>query len=133
MTSILFVCRRNACRSQMAEAICRNEVPRSWLVASAGFEHAPVPDPRTVDALRRHGLVVGPAKPKGFQDLPEVEWDYVVFLGEGEMPALPEAKKVLQWPIAEPAEGALQTDEVFKTLAERIEGLLRFNAELSRA
>lgn len=134
MPSILFVCNRNADLSQIAETLCRRDSPRSWLIASAGVEPAPQEDPRAVEVLRRHGLVVSFNKPRGFQDLPEVEWDFTVFLGEGEMPSMPEGRKVIQWQVPDPQHAPAQScDAIFKDLEERVTGLLRFIGELTPA
>ncbi|MBI5623849.1 MAG: low molecular weight phosphatase family protein [Elusimicrobia bacterium] len=134
MASILFVCDHNDCRSQIAEALCRKEAPISWLVASAGVEPTPQEDPRAVEVLRRHGMVVSFNKPKGFQDIPDVDWDFAVYLGTGQMPPLPEAGKVIQWPVESAQDSPLQRyDELFRDLTERVAGLLRFIEEFSTA
>ncbi|MFA6317998.1 MAG: hypothetical protein WC943_11310 [Elusimicrobiota bacterium] len=133
MASILFVCDRNACRSQIAEALCRRDAPKTWLVASAGVEPSAQEDPRAVESLRRHGLVVSVNRPKGFEALPEVEWDVLVFLGTGAMPALPEARRTIQWPVAGPDDTpALSCDEIVKDLEARVADLLLLISEPSK-
>ncbi|MBI4679202.1 MAG: low molecular weight phosphatase family protein [Elusimicrobia bacterium] len=132
MPSILFVCNHNACRSRIAEAICGREAPRSWLIASAGTEPSAQPDLKAVEVLRRNGIVAAPSKPKGLAELPDVRWDFVVYLGDGDIPALPEGKKFIRWPVADPVDGPPEPyDAIFTDLKERIGGLLKFIEELS--
>ena len=62
MTSVLFVCLGNICRSPMAEGIFRKKLGNSglvdhYLVDSAGtaaYHAGEGADPRTLDVLRRH-------------------------------------------------------------------------------
>ncbi len=61
---ILFVCRHNTGRSQMAEAYLRAFVGDALDVASAGTEAAEHPDPGVVAAMRDDGIDIAEARPK---------------------------------------------------------------------
>ncbi len=62
MTSILFVCLGNICRSPLAEGALRDEVQRRGLTltvdsaGTGGWHEGQSPDPRAIAAARRHGV-----------------------------------------------------------------------------
>lgn len=61
---ILFVCRYNTGRSQMAEAYLRAFVGDAVDIASAGTEVADAPDPGVVAAMAEDGIDISHARPK---------------------------------------------------------------------
>jgi len=62
--SVLFVCRHNTGRSQMAEAYVRHFVGADVIIASAGTIAADVPDPRVVAVMAEDGIDISAARPK---------------------------------------------------------------------
>jgi len=62
--SVLFVCRHNTGRSQMAEAYLRHFLGDNVDVASAGTIAADVPDSRVVSAMVEDGIDISSARPK---------------------------------------------------------------------
>jgi arsenate reductase len=62
--SVLFVCRHNTGRSQMAEAYLRHFVGDAVDVASAGTIAADVPDPGVVAIMAEDGIDISAARPK---------------------------------------------------------------------
>ncbi len=61
---ILFVCRHNTGRSQMAEAYLRHFAGDALDVASAGTVAADVPDPGVVAVMAEDGIDISRARPK---------------------------------------------------------------------
>ncbi len=61
---VLFVCRHNTGRSQMAEAYLRHFAGDKIEVASAGTIAAAVPDPRVVAIMAEDGIDISAARPK---------------------------------------------------------------------
>ncbi len=61
---ILFVCRHNTGRSQMAEAYLRKLLGDRVDVASAGTIAAAVPDPGVVAVMAEDGIDISAARPK---------------------------------------------------------------------
>ncbi len=61
---VLFVCKHNTGRSQMAEAYFRKFVGDSVEVASAGTIAADVPDPGVVNIMAEDGVDISGARPK---------------------------------------------------------------------
>ncbi len=98
---ILFACVGNSCRSQMAEAFCR-VLGRDVECASAGSAPAAQVQTDTVTAMNEVGIDISAARPKGFSDLPDLRFNYLVTMGcEVDCPFLPGAK-VVQWQIPDP-------------------------------
>jgi phosphinothricin acetyltransferase len=62
--SILFVCRHNTGRSQMAEAYLRHFLGAKVDVASAGTIAADAPDPGVVAVMAEDGIDISSARPK---------------------------------------------------------------------
>lgn len=101
MTRILFACVGNSARSQIAEALCR-ELGRDVQCASAGSSPAPQVDPSAVAVMKEVGMDISSARPKGFKDLPDLKYNYLVTMGcEVVCPFLPGAREV-KWDIPDP-------------------------------
>ncbi|MBI5209012.1 MAG: low molecular weight phosphatase family protein [Elusimicrobia bacterium] len=131
MSSILFVCSRNDSLSQLAEAICRERAPADWLIASAGPDPAAQVEPKTTETLRRNGLSVKSLKPKGFDEVPPREWDFVVFLGCVDIHDV-RGKKFIMWPVLNSDGPSTSShEELYDELNDRIGGLLQFIREMS--
>ncbi len=64
MPLVLFVCRHNTGRSQMAEAYLRLFAGKSVEVASAGTIPAEKPEPIVVQAMAEDGIDISGARPK---------------------------------------------------------------------
>lgn len=62
--SVLFVCRHNTGRSQMAEAYLRHFLGNRVDVSSAGTIAAEVPDPGVVAVMAEDGIDISAARPK---------------------------------------------------------------------
>ena len=106
--SILFVCMHNACRSQIAEALCRSKAPLSWALSSAGLRPSEGIDPKAARILEEHGLRMREAKPKGFDSLGGREWDCVVEEGCPPAKGLVPAREIRHWNIADPLDGPIE-------------------------
>ncbi len=102
LTRILFACVGNSCRSQMAEAFCR-ELGKDVECESAGSRPAAAVQPDAVTVMREAGIDISQARPKGFKDLPNLRYNYLVTMGCGvDCPFLP-GVKVVQWEIPDPS------------------------------
>jgi protein-tyrosine-phosphatase len=64
MPLVLFVCRHNTGRSQMAEAYLRKFAGESVEVASAGTVPATKPEPIVVQAMAEDGIDISSVRPK---------------------------------------------------------------------
>ena len=126
MPSILFVCRHNACRSQIAEAIARKAAPRSWIVDSAGSHPTTQVDPKAVAILRRNGLRMRRRKPQGFPALTPRRWDFVVDISCEKAGEDVPAKDYLTWDLPDPLDGPMDLyKRLFGELRRRVRDLFR--------
>ena len=76
---ILFLCTGNSCRSQMAEAWTRKLRADVIEAYSAGTKASGL-DPRAVKAMTEVGIDISGYRSKSVDDLPAVEFDYVITL-----------------------------------------------------
>ncbi len=66
---VLFVCRQNTARSQMAEALLNHMAPERFHAESAGLEAGDAVNPLAVEVLREVGLDISRNRTKGVFDL----------------------------------------------------------------
>ncbi len=101
---ILFACKENACRSQMASAFTQLMAGDKLEVLSAGTQPAQRPDPVMVEAMREKGIDMGFRKTRHLKEgvdllRPEV----IITMGCGEAcPVIP-GVKITDWDIPDPA------------------------------
>ncbi len=94
---IVFVCVENARRSQMSEGFAETFGGERVEVFSAGSRPSSSIDPLAIQVMKEKGK-----RPKGLNDLPPVEMDYLVTMGcEETCPAIP-ARKIIEWRIPDP-------------------------------
>jgi len=99
---ILFVCVENAGRSQMAQGFAEAFAKGRLGVYSAGSRPSFHINPLVIEVMKEKGIDLSGRRPKGLNDLPPVEMDYLVTMGcEETCPAVP-AKKIIEWQIPDP-------------------------------
>jgi protein-tyrosine-phosphatase len=122
MKHLLFVCVENSYRSQMAEGFARAFGKGFVSAWSAGSRPSGEVDARAIAFMDEKGIDISGQESKGLDDLPEVEWDYVVTMGCGDAcPFLP-ARHRLDWELPDPK--ALD-DQGFRTVRDGIAGRVR--------
>ena len=122
MVRVLFVCIKNAGRSQIAEAFAHHLGAGQVEAFSAGSQPASTLNPVVVQALEERGLSVAGSRPKGFADLPAQPFDVVVTMGCGDAcPTYPGARR-LDWAIADPKDQPL---ERVRQIRDQIEAHVR--------
>ena len=120
--NVLFVCVENSCRSQMAEAFAHLAGDASVRAYSAGSRPSGRVNPRAVVFMREKGAELATHRSKGLDDLPAVQWDYVVTMGCGDAcPHLPATHR-LDWALPDPKD---LDDDGFRAVRDRIEALVR--------
>jgi arsenate reductase len=119
---ILFVCVENARRSQMAEGFA-NAFGRGKLeVYSAGSLPSLEIDPLVIAVMKEKGIDFTAKRPKGLNELPPVEMDYLITMGcEETCPAVP-TKKIIDWEIPDPKGKSIA---VFRSVRNMIEEKIR--------
>jgi len=104
--SVLFMCRMNAVRSPVAEALARSLLPPTVFVASAGV-HAGEPDPFVEAVLAETGLSLKDQAPRTLDELEDDYFDLIITLApEAHHKALNLTRSlavdVEYWPTADP-------------------------------
>jgi protein-tyrosine-phosphatase len=99
---VVFVCVENARRSQMAEGVANAFGQGRLDVYSAGSHPSPEIDPLVIEVMKEKGIDLSTNRPKGLNDLPSIEMDYLVTMGCEETCPAVLAKKVIAWEIPDP-------------------------------
>jgi arsenate reductase (thioredoxin) len=105
---VLFVCVRNAGRSQMAAALLRRYANGRVRVRSAGSEPADAVHPAVVEALAEVGIDISAEVPKGLDEEAVREADVVVTMGCGDACPVYPGKRYLDWELEDPAGKSLE-------------------------
>jgi len=104
MSRVLFVCKQNAGRSQMSDALFRRAAQGRHKSRSAGTRPAEHVHPVVAEALRELGIDISGNRPQMLTD-DLAQWaDLVVTMGCGdECPYIP-GKRYLDWDLLDPAD-----------------------------
>jgi arsenate reductase (thioredoxin) len=122
---VLFVCVRNAGRSQMAEALLRLEAGGRHEGRSAGSAPAERVQPEVVEAMRELGAHLDGRVPRQLSHA-DAEWaDVVVTMGCGDAcPYIP-GKRYVDWELEDPHGRPLeQVRPIRDEIARRVEALV---------
>ena len=107
--TILFVCVENACRSQMAEGFARNLLKDDFDIYSAGSKPAGSVNPDAVVVMNEVGIDISHRKPKGFVDLSQKAFDYVITMGCRDTCPFVAAQHHIDWEIKDPKGKSLES------------------------
>jgi protein-tyrosine-phosphatase len=122
---IVFVCVENARRSQMAEGFAKAFGHGKLEVYSGGSSPSSQIDPLVIEVMRERGIDLSSKKPKGLDDLPPVEMDYLVTMGCEETCPAVLAKQVIEWQIPDPKGKSIEFfREVRDIIEKKVKALL---------
>lgn len=124
---VIFVCTGNSARSQMAEAILREQGEGRFEVVSAGVDPRGV-HPMTIAALARAGIDITGARSKSVGEFLGQRFDYVITVcdrARASCPVFPGGSETLHWGLDDPV-------EVEGTEAERQAAFDRVLVEVGR-
>lgn len=99
---MLFACVENSCRSQMAEAFANMLGHEGVEAYSAGSRPSGEINPAAIEVMRELGYDLARHTSKSVDDLPDLEFDYVVTMGCGDECPLVKARMTLDWDIPDP-------------------------------
>jgi arsenate reductase (thioredoxin) len=116
---VLFVCVRNAGRSQVAAALTHELSKGAVSVRSAGSTPAEMIHPKVAEALREIGVDIGREFPKPLTDEVVQAADVVVTMGCGDACPVYPGKHYEDWEIADPAG---QSMEAVRAIRDEIRG-----------
>lgn len=123
-SEVLFVCIRNAARSQIAAAALRHHAGETVAVRTAGSAPAAAVDPAVVAAITRRGWSMALEFPKPLTDDVVRAADYVVSLGCGDACPVYPGRHYLDWDVLDPAVEGVDIEAVVTDLERRVLGLL---------
>ena len=102
MRKILFVCVENSCRSQMAEGFARIHGGEDVEVYSSGSKPSGVVNPKAIASMSEVGYDLSAHDSKSLDEIPGVEYDYVVTMGCGDKCPFVRARNREDWQIPDP-------------------------------
>jgi len=115
---MVFVCVENARRSQMAQGFAEAFGQEKVEVYSAGSRPASKIDPLVIEVMKEKGIDLSGKRPKGLNDLPPVEMDYLITMGCEETCPAVLSKKIIEWDIPDPKGKPI---DVFREVRDLIE------------
>jgi len=122
----LFLCRENACRSQMAEAFLQYHGGELFDAQSAGDQPATEVNPQAIEAMAEQGIDLAYRRPKGMNMIGDRAFDLGVQMGcEMSCPVTP-AGRVENWELEDPAGKPL---EFMRTIRDEIEKRVKLLVE----
>ena len=99
---VLFVCVQNASRSQMAQGFAEAFGKGRVEAYSAGSHPSSQINPLAIEVMKEKNIDLSGRRPKGLNDLPSIQMDYLVTMGcEETCPAVP-ARNIIEWQIPDP-------------------------------
>jgi arsenate reductase (thioredoxin) len=119
---VLFVCVENARRSQMAEGFANAFGQGRLEVYSGGSSPSSQIDPLVIEVMKEKGIDLTAKRPKGLNDLPPIEMDYLVTMGCEETCPAVLAKQVIEWQIPDRKGKSI---EVFREVRDIIENKVK--------
>jgi arsenate reductase len=131
MSTVLFVCRQNAGRSQMSQALFQHAAGDRHRALSAGTTPATHVHPEVVEIMRELGIDLADRIPQPLTHDLAAQADVVVTMGCGdECPFIP-GKRYIDWDLSDPAGRPLeQVRAIRDDIDQRVHALLQ---ELSDA
>jgi protein-tyrosine-phosphatase len=115
---IVFICVENARRSQMAQGFAEVFGGEKIEVYSAGSIPSSQIDPIVIEVMKEKGIDLSSKRPKGLNDLPPIEMDYLVTMGCEETCPTVLSKNILEWDIPDPKGKSI---DIVKNIRDMIE------------
>jgi len=123
-TRVLFVCRHNAGRSQLAAALLRARARERLSVSSAGIEPAATINPVAATALLERGINIDDQVPRRLTPHDVEQADVVVSLVPGLALEVPGSADLEEWDLPDPAAWNLKhIRDLIEVIDARVEAL----------
>lgn len=116
---ILFLCTNNSCRSQMAEGFAKKLGRGKIEVFSAGSNPSGEIDKMAIEVMKEKGIDISGQKSKGFGDLKEKDFDYVITMGCGDVCPFVPARQRIEWDLSDPKGKPIEAYREIRDLIER--------------
>jgi arsenate reductase len=119
MKKILFICVENSCRSQMAEGFAKKLGQGKIEVYSAGSNPSGKVEKMAIQVMKEKGIDISGQKPKGFDDLKEKDFDYVIAMGCKDVCPFVPARQRVEWDILDPKGKPIEAYREIRDVIER--------------
>jgi arsenate reductase len=119
---IVFICVENARRSQMAQGFAEVFGGEKVEVYSAGSIPSSQIDPIVIEVMKEKGIDLSSKRPKGLNDLPPIEMDYLITMGCEETCPAVLSKNILEWDIPDPKGKSI---DIVRNVRDMVEGRVR--------
>ena len=125
MSTVLFVCRQNAGRSQMSQALFTRAAGGRHTALSAGTTPADHVHPEVVAVMRELDFDLSDRRPQRLTEDLAQQADVVVTMGCGdECPFIP-GKRYIDWDLADPSGQPVETVRAIRdTIAAQVQALV---------
>jgi protein-tyrosine-phosphatase len=100
--NILFVCIENSNRSQMAQAFTKIHGQGNAEAYSAGSNPSGKINPKAIEAMKEIGYDLTTHQSKSIDNIPQIQYDYLVGMGCGDNCPYVPTKKRIEWNIPDP-------------------------------
>lgn len=101
---VLFACRENACRSQMASAFAQFTAGDKLEVLNAGSEPAAKINPDMISVMHEKGIDMGFRTPRSIDDVISHEIpEFIITMGCGEQCPFVPGAEIIDWDLPDPA------------------------------
>jgi arsenate reductase len=125
LANVLFVCKQNAGRSQMSEAIFASRCGPGHHARSAGTTPAAALHPEVVEVMGELGIDLSGRTPQALSDEAGRWADVVVTMGCGDECPYIAGKRYIDWDLLDPnGRPAAEVRQIRDAIAERVEMLL---------
>lgn len=121
MNTILFVCKKNSGKSQMAAAVMRKTAGEGVRVLSGGTHPGTDLNTESVEALEARGYSVEGEYPKPVTAETLAEVDAVIVLGNEAQLEVPEGVRFERWNTVEPSEQGIGGSQRMNLILDDIE------------
>jgi multimeric flavodoxin WrbA len=128
---VLFLCRENAGRSQMAEAFLQHYAGDKFDAESAGDQPASEINPLAIEAMTEQGIDLAFRRPRGMDQIADGgrSFDLVVQMGCEQSCPLTLAERVENWELDDPAGKPLEFVRIIRVAIEKkVKALIAANA-----
>lgn len=119
MKKVLFVCVENSCRSQMAEGFAKKLGQGRIEASSAGSNPSGKVEVMAIRVMKEKGIDISGQRSKGFGDLKEKDFDYVITLGCKDVCPFVPAKERIEWDLSDPKGKPIEAYREIRDAIER--------------
>ncbi len=131
MSTVLFVCRQNAGRSQMSRALFEMASHGRHRGLSAGTGPAEQVHPEVVEVMRELGMDLAERRPQSLTEELAAQADVVVTMGCGDQCPFIPGKRYIDWELPDPANQPVEAVRAIRDeIGRRVDALI---AELDGA